>query len=49
MPFGTGNLQYGEGLGNEEDEFGAGGSSIYDEYMQDTYISDKLDAEDYLY
>ena len=49
MPFGTGNLQYGEGLGNEEDEFGAGGSSIYDEYMQDTYISDKLDAKDYLY
>tara|TARA_R110002096_G_C14602388_1_gene722787 strand:- start:690 stop:1448 length:759 start_codon:yes stop_codon:yes gene_type:complete len=47
MPFGTDNLDYGAGLG--DDDFGSGGSSIYDEYMGDAYTSDDLEVSDYLY
>jgi hypothetical protein len=49
MAFGVDDLQYGTGLGNQEDQFGIGGTAIYDEYMGDAYVSDEVDVEDYLY
>ena len=50
MPFGTDNLQYGTDLGGTTaDWMGTGEGSVYDEYLQDTYVSDELDVSEYLY
>jgi hypothetical protein len=46
MPFGTDNLNYGEGFGGSSEGFG---SSIYDEYMGDTIVSTDVEVSDYLY
>lgn len=46
MAFGTDNLQYGTGFGGTSSEFG---SSIYNEYIGDSYVSEDVDVQDYLY
>ena len=50
MSFGTENLQYGTDFGGTTtDWMSTGEGSVYDEYMQDAYVSEDVEVGDYLY
>ena len=46
MSFGTSNLQYGDDLGGTASDFG---TTIYDEYLGDSIVSDEVNVGDYLW